>query len=99
MRPLFSLVLIAIGSAAVFLVAFLPLRMFLSTSNAIQHAGAFVIGMGAGAGLSVGLLALFMGTNTSFKTRQEVIFYLATIALGALTSGATVSYFVVRKFR
>lgn len=99
MGPLFSLVLIASGSAAVFLVAFIPLRMFLSTSNAIRHAGAFVVGMGAGAALSVGLLALFIGTDASLKTRMEVAAYLATIAIGALTCGATLSYCVGRKFR
>jgi hypothetical protein len=99
MGPLFSLILISIASAALFAVVFLPLRMFLSATDAIRRAGAFVVGMGVGAALTVGLLALVMGTGTTLTTTTEVGAYLATIAIGALAGGATLAYFVAWKFR
>lgn len=99
MGPLLSLFLIAIGSAAVFGAMFLVLRMFLRTTDALRYAGGFVVGMGAGAALSVGLLALVIGTGATFTTKTQVWAYLATVAFSVLTGGAALSHFSARNFR
>lgn len=99
MGPLFSLMLIATASAALFAAVFLVLRMFLRTADTLRRAGGFVIGTGIGATLSGGVLALAMGTDATLTSTTQVTVYLSAIALGALVGGTTVSYLVARKFR
>ena len=99
MGPLFSLALIAIASAALFAVVFFASRVFLCTNDALRRAGSFVIGMGVGTALSVGLLALAIGTGATLTTNIQVGAYLAAVALGALAGGIALSYFVAWKFR
>jgi hypothetical protein len=99
MGPLFSLALVAVASTALFGIMFLAMRTFLRTADALRRAGGFVIGMGIGAALSVGIVALFIGTGVTLTTKTQVIAYLATVGLGALAGGTALSYFVSRKFR
>lgn len=99
MGPLFSLILIAIASSALFAVVFAALKIFVPTIDALRRAGGFVVGMASGAVMAVGLLALAFGTGASLTTKTQVFAYLATVASGALAGGAALSYFVSRKFR
>jgi hypothetical protein len=99
MGPLFSLTLIAMASAALFVVVFLVLRMFRRTTDALLRAGGFVIGAGIGAALSAGVLALAMGTDATLTTATQVHAYLSAIALGALAGGTALSCIVAWKFR
>lgn len=99
MGPLFSLILIAIASVAMFGMVFLALRMFLHTTDALRRAGGFVIGMGVGAVSSVGLLALVIGTGATLTTETQIDAYLAAVALGAIAGGTALCYFVAWKFR
>lgn len=99
MGPLFSLMLIAMASAALFAVVFLVLRRFLRTADALRRAGGFVMGTGIGVTLSGGVLALALGTDASLTSTTQVTVYLFAIALGALVGGIAVSYLVARKFR
>jgi hypothetical protein len=99
MGPLFSLILIAMASAALFGVVFLVLKMFLRTTDALRRAGGFVIGTGIGATLSAGALALAMGTDVTLTTTTQVYAYLSAVALGALAGGTALSCFVAWKFR
>jgi hypothetical protein len=99
MGPLFSLILIAIVSATIFMVVFFAFRMFMPSTDAFRRACGFVVGIGAGAGLSVGLLALVIGGGASLATKVEVFAYLATVATAAIAGGAFLSYLVARKFR
>ena len=99
MGPLFSLILIAVASAALFGVVFLVLKMFLRTTDSLRRAGGFVIGTGIGAILSAGVLALAMGTDGTLATTTHVYAYLSAVALGALAGGTALSCFVAWKFR
>lgn len=98
MGPLFSLILIAMASAALFGIVFLVLKMFLHTADALRRASGFVIGTGIGATLSAGILALAMETDVTLATTTEVYAYLSAVAFGALTGGIALSYLVAWKF-
>lgn len=98
MGPLFSLILIAMASAALFVAMFLVLRIFLCTADALRRTGGFVMGSGIGATLSGGVFALAMGTDVTLTSTIHVIAYLSAIALCAVVGGIAVSYFVARKF-
>jgi len=99
MGPLFSLMLIAMASTALFAVVFIVLRMFLRTADALRRAVGFVVGTGIGATLSGGVLALAMGTDATLTSTTQVTVYLSAISLGALIGGTAVSSLVARKFR
>ena len=99
MGPLFSLALIAIVSAAVFVVVFFAFRILVPTNDALRRACGFVVGAGSGAALSVGLIALVIGAGGSLVTKAGVLAYLATVGIGAVAGGASLSYLVARKFR
>ena len=99
MGPLFSLALVAVASIALFGIVFLAMRMFLNTAGALRRACGFVMGTGIGAALSVGIVALVIGTGVTLTTKTQVVAYLATVGFGALSGGTTLSYFVSRKFR
>lgn len=98
MGPVFSLMLIAIGSVALFMIVFFVFRVILSVTHALRLAFSFVVGAGAGAALFVGLFALAIGAGTTLATERQVVAYLATVAFGAVAGGATLSYCVARKF-
>lgn len=99
MGPLFSLALIAFASTALFGLVFPSMKMFLRPSDALRRACGFVMGTGIGAALSVGIVALVTGADLTLTTKTQVVAYLATVGLGALTGGTALSYFVSRKFR
>lgn len=99
MGPLFSLALIAMVSAAVFVVVFFAFRILAPTNDALRCACGFVVGAATGALLTVGLIALIIGAGGSLVTKAGVLTYLATVGIGAVAGGASLSYLVERKFR
>lgn len=99
MGPLLSLILIAIASAAFFMLVFIAFRVFVPTTDALRRSCGFFVGTGAGAALSVGLIALVSGAGALLVTKLQVIAYLATVAIAAIAGGAVFSYLVAQRFR
>lgn len=87
MGPLFSLMLIAMASAALSAAVFLVLRMFLRTADALQRAGGFVIGTSIGATLSGGVIALAMGLMPRLRQQHRSLLIFLQSLLVRLLAG------------
>jgi hypothetical protein len=98
MGPLISIVLIAITAGAIFFLAAVFFRVFVSPGLAILCGFGFVIGAGLSAALCVGLLALTMGAGAKL-TGWQPLAYFGTLATSALLGGITLSWQVARRLR
>ena len=96
MGPLFSAALVALVLLAAFVVALLVLLCFMRPATAVLCAGAFALGASGGAALSVAVLALFVGFGADLVSSSQVVAYLASVAVGSLVSGVSLSWLVVR---
>jgi hypothetical protein len=98
MGPLFSLILITLGSVILFIVVFLVFWIFVPMTDALLRACGFVVGAGAGAAFSVLFLAMLIALGTTLTPMLEALAFLATVAAGAIASGV-LSYIVARTLR
>jgi hypothetical protein len=88
----------AVAASVGFVFTSLIFRLFLSPPVAIRCAFGFVAGGGAGAALSLGMLALLFGAGTTLTSGFQVIAYLSTVAIGGLIGASALCWLLMQRF-
>ena len=95
MGPLFSALVLSLGTLAAFASAYAVARFFQPASIAVRITAVFILGSAVG-GIAIALALSFL-VGPTLNESWQVITYLLSLGIGALASGATLLVFCIKR--